>query len=29
VHVIDSVFGHDGFLLEIQQVGEVMSAALS
>ena len=28
VHVIDSAFGHDGFLLEIEQVGEVMSAAL-
>lgn len=28
VHVIDSPFGHDGFLLEIDQVGQVMSAAL-
>jgi homoserine O-acetyltransferase/O-succinyltransferase len=28
VHVIDSAFGHDGFLLEREQVGEVMSAAL-
>jgi homoserine O-acetyltransferase/O-succinyltransferase len=28
VHVIESAFGHDGFLLEIGQVGEVMSAAL-
>jgi homoserine acetyltransferase len=29
VHVIDSAAGHDGFLLEIDQVGEVISAALT
>lgn len=28
VHVIESEAGHDGFLLEIEQVGEVMAAAL-
>jgi homoserine O-acetyltransferase len=28
VHVIDSEAGHDGFLLEIDQVGQVISAAL-
>ena len=26
--VIDSEAGHDGFLLEVEQVGEVISAAL-
>ena len=29
VHVIDSEAGHDGFLLEIDQVGQVISAALT
>jgi len=29
VHVIDSESGHDGFLLEIDQVGRVISAALA
>jgi homoserine O-acetyltransferase len=29
VHVIDSESGHDGFLLEIDQVGQVISAALT
>jgi homoserine O-acetyltransferase len=29
VHVIDSDAGHDGFLLEIDQVGKVISAALT
>jgi homoserine acetyltransferase len=29
VHVIDSDAGHDGFLLEIDQVGRVISAALA
>ena len=28
VHVIDSESGHDGFLLEIDQVGQVISGAL-
>jgi homoserine O-acetyltransferase/O-succinyltransferase len=28
VHVVESQSGHDGFLLEIDQVGEVISAAL-
>jgi homoserine acetyltransferase len=28
VQVIDSEAGHDGFLLEVEQVGEVISAAL-
>jgi homoserine O-acetyltransferase len=28
VHVIESQAGHDGFLLEIEQVGDVLSAAL-
>ena len=29
VHVIDSAFGHDGFLLETRQVGAVLSSALA
>jgi len=28
VHMIESVFGHDGFLLEIDQVGVIVTAAL-
>jgi homoserine O-acetyltransferase len=29
VRVIESVYGHDGFLLEIEQVGAIIAAALS
>jgi homoserine O-acetyltransferase len=29
VHVIDSIIGHDGFLVEHEAVGSVMRAALS
>ncbi|MGO8872728.1 MAG: homoserine O-acetyltransferase MetX [Acidimicrobiales bacterium] len=29
VVVIDSVFGHDGFLLEVDRIGEVVTAALA
>jgi homoserine acetyltransferase len=27
--VIDSAFGHDGFLLEIEQVGAMIASALN
>jgi homoserine O-acetyltransferase len=29
LHVIESAFGHDGFLLEVEQLAEVVSASLS
>jgi homoserine O-acetyltransferase len=29
VHVIESVFGHDGFLLELDQVGSIVTTALA
>ena len=28
VHVVESAFGHDGFLLEIEQIGAIVAGAL-